>query len=627
MVRADLQDLLVGGRRLPELLLLDEDGGQGEPRLREPRVLAGGPLQHRHRFLRASGQAQAVAQDHAVFRGQSAVLLERAQIADRGLVLAGGLVGHGAGAADHEHARVFGEEGGQLADRLPWIGPRHRHAVPAQPGDEPDAVLGVTARRRRRGRSSPTSQVSERSQALGRLCVDRRCGDGCRRGHGLLELASHLRDPGPLGGGAVLRLGGVRLEVEELHSRRLDQLEPRRAPGMQGGPSILELRVEGLGVGRNVRERLPGRRRAHGTSLHPFGLETRVVEKGRCDVDAASHHLRHPARGHARSGQDEGDSQCRIVDEDPVRILAMLAQALPVIRRHQHQGRGRSFLEAPQQSAELRVHERDLAVVGSGGPGRELGRRLVGGVGIEVVHPQEERGRGRRRARWGVEPAQDGVGGAVRGPLHVGGAPRVASAGQMVVVGQEAAVEAEPAGEREARDEGGGPITRRREVLGHAAQARRQHISTVVAHSVAQGGAAGQDRRVRWRREGHVGHCRGEPHAPRGEAVEGGGRGPGIAVTAQAIGAQRVDRHQQHVRSGRRRRSGPSAAAGQNSPPQEEDCTAQGGAGRGAGALHDPSKRIESGTQPSRPHRERKALTAVKKGTRKSIQLSFAFDC
>ena len=67
-----------------------------------------------------------------------------------------------------------------------------------------------------------------------------------------------------------------------------------------------------------------------------------------------------------RARHDPGHAKRRVVDEHAVRALAVLAEALAVVGRHEHDrasGLARC-VERLQQAPELAVDERDLAVVG-----------------------------------------------------------------------------------------------------------------------------------------------------------------------------------------------------------------------------------------------------------------------
>ena len=150
---------------------------------------------------------------------------------------------------------ILGQQRRQLADRLQRFGARDRHAVAPEAGHEPDAVLRVAAVRRRGGPSAATAEVAERVEARGRLRVDRLRRGGRRRVHGLQQLPAKRLEPRLVLAGAVVALAGVRLQVVELRARRLDQLVARRPPGVKRRPAVLQLRVQRLGIGRQVFER------------------------------------------------------------------------------------------------------------------------------------------------------------------------------------------------------------------------------------------------------------------------------------------------------------------------------------------------------------------------------------
>ena len=89
--------------------------------------------------------------------------------------------------------------------------------------------------------------------------------------------------------------------------------------------------------------------------------------------------------------QQEDDPQRGIVEKNSVRILAMLAEALAVIRKHGDQCvAGRFLTDGVEQTAELMVGICNLAIVEAifvlFPEGR---RRLVRGVRIVDMHPQE----------------------------------------------------------------------------------------------------------------------------------------------------------------------------------------------------------------------------------------------
>ena len=114
--------------------------------------------------------------------------------------------------------------------------------------------------------------------------------------------------------------------------RGVDQLEARRAQGVQGRPAELALGIQRLRVRGRVAHLAPLDR---GTQRAAFDRrrhgQPRVVEQRRQHVDAAGDGGGHAAGGHSRSGHDPRHPQRGVVDEEAVRSLAVLAQALAVI--------------------------------------------------------------------------------------------------------------------------------------------------------------------------------------------------------------------------------------------------------------------------------------------------------
>ena len=202
-------------------------------------------------------------------------------------------------------------------------------------------------------------------------------------------------------------------------------------------------------------------------------------------------------------------------------------------------------LETLEDHAELRVHERDLPVVGvAGESSRVVARRLVRRVGIVVVDPEEP---GRRGSEPLVEPLERSARGLVGRPLDVGRAPLVVSSRERVVVHLEAPVEPEPLLERKTRDERGRAVPGASERIGEGRDALRQGVVGVVADAVAERRQAGEDRGVRRPGDGRVGDGGVESHAAGGETVDHRRLRLLVAVAAEMICPQRVDRDEQDV--------------------------------------------------------------------------------
>ena len=166
-------------------------------------------------------------------------------------------------------------------------------------------------------------------------------------------------------------------------------------------------------------------------------------------------------------------------------------------------------------------------------------------MGLVQVDEREE-----PAAAHGLDPARRRGDGVAAGPLrHHEGRPRLRPA-EAVVVDVEAAREAEARVEDEGADEGP------RAPAG-AAQDRRQRRrrlreaeAAVVAHAVRGRQPTREDVGVGRQRHDVVGARGLEPHAARGEAVDPRRARVLATVAAEGVGAQRVDRDEQHGEAG-----------------------------------------------------------------------------
>ncbi len=359
----------------------------------------------------------------------------------------------------------------------------------------------------------------------------------------LTRLRAALVDP-------VRRLGGIGGEVVELGERQGDQLSPTVDQAAQRRPAAVERRGESLEVAlfalvrrREERAARPGRR--PGGSRHAGGSEQRREE---VDVPRRP---RVAAGSDPRSPEQQRHVERRLVGEDAVGELAMVAERLAMVGGERSDDRARRRGgELVEERREEGVRGRNLAEVGLAGEARGEGRRWrVGRVRIEQVHPEEARAR--RLAPPGQRRGDDLVA-APLGEREVGVGPlRIA-----VVVALEAAVEAEERVERISADEGAGRIARVVQRGRQGRDLRRQAVARVVAHAVLERVQAGED--VGVRRQGHdvVGVGIGVDAAARREPVEARRRRRRAAVPADRVPAQRVDRDQDDVRVLGRPRAG-----------------------------------------------------------------------
>ena len=182
-----------------------------------------------------------------------------------------------------------------------------------------------------------------------------------------------------------------------------------------------------------------------------------------------------------------------------MRALAVLPQTLSMVCGDEDD-RARGFvrhIERPEQTRELAVDERDLAVVRRlTVPLGQIRRRLVWRVRIVIVNPEEPARLGRSGRTRRSEPAKRRIGRRIREPLHVGGPATIVPFGQTIVVDLEPPVEPESAIEWEAGHEGRRTVARLPKILGRRFDLRRQHESAVVPEAVTDWNLAGQDRRM-----------------------------------------------------------------------------------------------------------------------------------
>ena len=189
-----------------------------------------------------------------------------------------------------------------------------------------------------------------------------------------------------------------------------------------------------------------------------------------------------------------------------------------------HQGlpAGAAAVEPLQETADLRIGEGDLAVVGAlRKPAPERRRRLVGRMGIEEVDPGKE-----RRAAGPGEPGQGRIHDLVGRALEAGVTRGGAFAGpEGVVVDVEAPVEAGRPRNGVRADEGARGVAVALQEGGQGGEPGLERSRVVVAQPVLVGVATGEDGRVRG--PGLRAPARRRPRAgrPRGP----GGRARGFA--------------------------------------------------------------------------------------------------
>jgi hypothetical protein len=123
-------------------------------------------------------------------------------------------------------------------------------------------------------------------------------------------------------------------DVVQLGTRRADVLVPRVPHHAQVAPAELEPRHHRLGVRLCLASVIPAFDASAQAS--PLGVNERrdaeVIENGGRQIDELDRAVDHAAaREHSRSAQQERNVQRALIEEQPVGLLTMLAEALAVV--------------------------------------------------------------------------------------------------------------------------------------------------------------------------------------------------------------------------------------------------------------------------------------------------------
>jgi hypothetical protein len=374
----------------------------------------------------------------------------------------------------------------------------------------------------------------------------------------------------------VVFFGRVRFEVVQFlgGGLRSDDFPPPVNQGRQRRPPQYS-RIQGFGVDL---VRVCGRREEI-AALHAAGdAEPGQPKHRRRDIYDA-HGLTALAGNDSRARHHERNPQRAVIEEHPVRALAMFAEALAMVAEDNDERRvaGRDVGHRPEQAADLGVGVGHFAVVGvAAGPGQGVGGRRVWRVRIVEMHPQEVRPAARRvGVRPAAQPRDGPIGDGRSRALGLEPERRARRPGNLIVVRVEAGAEAELAIEHERADERGRVAAGVPEELRQRGTRPVETVGAVQAHARHRGNRAGHQADVGRKREGHGGPGREEPRAARPDGVD-----RGRERTADAVGAKRVDSDEDDV--GRRlcrirlRRRPPASCAERQADQQrcraEEAC-------------------------------------------------------
>ena len=381
-----------------------------------------------------------------------------------------------------------------------------------------------------------------------------------------LQFLGHAPDALRLGTRQIAALLRVLREVVQLRLAADDQLPVVLHPAPQCGPVAVQSPEEAFAVqwigryaaSRHQRTQVPPEER-------PVHVEAQEAQRRRQHVDGGGARGHHHAARHTGASHDQRHPHRRLIHEDGVHQLVVIAEALAVVREQDDDRVGlvSGGAEPVEHAPHLSVGEGDLAVVGMPRKAIEIRRRgRVRRVRIVEMQPGKERtvaSRTARLRRRRIEPAQRRIGYLVRAALSAG----ITGGGfvEVFVERVEPLAEAECARHRVCADE------RRRLVALPLQQGRDRRIlrsegeHDVAAHAVRGRVLTGENRRVGGAGERDGGLDLIEPDAGGRERVERRRRACRGAVGADVIGAQRVDRDQEQVGMARRARRGPPPGA------------------------------------------------------------------
>ena len=253
------------------------------------------------------------------------------------------------------------------------------------------------------------------------------------------------------------------------------------------------------------------------------------------------------ARRHeVRAPDEQRNVQRRLVAEEAVRQLSVIAESLAVIARHDQQRRRVDVAERVQQRRERGVGVSDLAEVEVVlEPRLVVLRRLVRRMRVVDVDPHEP-----VLALLAAVPLERGLD-DVLGPglLDLELELLVEMAVELVV---DVEVVAEPVArvEHVGADERAGGVALRLHARRDRRGLRREAEAGVLAHAVLVRQHAREDVGVRRQRDGVVRVRLVEDAALGGEPVEVRRRAPGVPVEADGVVAQGVDRDEDDVAGG-----------------------------------------------------------------------------
>ena len=218
-----------------------------------------------------------------------------------------------------------------------------------------DHLLGVGSLGHVAKRTAAHGEIAEATQALGRCRIEleRHFALGrAHRGTELIELALHVVSDAGLALELVGQLARVAAEIVQLRRGGIDQLPSVAAQQTQLCPAVGVERQIGFPVDVSGSSPADTAQKRYQAVAGEGGISLQVkrVDDGGDEIDLTDHLCHASSTSCAGQLHDPRDVQGRIVGEDRMGLLAVLAEALAVVGEHHHPraARARRVADAPE---------------------------------------------------------------------------------------------------------------------------------------------------------------------------------------------------------------------------------------------------------------------------------------
>ncbi len=375
--------------------------------------------------------------------------------------------------------------------------------------------------------------------------------------------------------GEVVLLAGIRHDVVELGLRRLDVLVPVVGQRRQVAPAQVQPRVQRLAIDP---PRLGGARPSRSTGLRERERQRPAREaRGRGHAGHLGDRREDVGEGHGRRHRlarapaprklhEERHVDRLAVEQDAVLVLAVVVQALTVIREKDHERAvvEPALLQKRDHLAHDLVGSGDLAVVRKRVAALVGLRRLVRRVRLEEVQERKD-----AALRMGRNPIREEPLGLLAAALHAREGLVHARRLDVVLPEVEAPRNSGRVRQNDRGDRAARGVAGRLERRGDRRGAGAQGIAQVVPDAVLRREETGEERDVGRERQRDVGVGVREEHGILAQRVEVGRLHVRVAVRRKVVGPQRVDGDQHDRRAGSGEAS-PAARSGSEGAEQDQ---------------------------------------------------------